>query len=467
MRRRRISRREREARQRRLLVWGMTIAGALVALVLIGGIVNEYVIKPRTVLASVGGTEIRRRDYWKVRAMDLFDQANQYQQFAQFVGPDQQQQYLQLAQQAQQDFGNVWGNTDVDETTLQKMIDDQVYLQNLDQLGLELTDAEVATYALNQFAPANAPLAPPSPSPTLIPARAEWATQTAVANETPSPAPTSASLPPPPGNTAVSGAAAIGSPVASPAGTATAATPVASPAASPVATPNAEQARATAEAGYTQFREGVFEQAHMSRADYERLIARPRAAREKVAASLATQVGQSAEQVHAAHILVETRDLAQEIFNQVNAPGADFRQIAAQQSTDDGTAPNGGDLGWFAREEMVPPFADAAFTLTPGEISEPVETQFGWHIVQLLEHDPDRALTDQQIEAIEQARTERWLADRTAETRISSDIEPTPTPGAEAFQPPAEAPPTPTPAATPAPPAEMLIPPAVGTPAAG
>lgn len=460
-----MSRREREARQRRRLLLGMTIAGALVALVLIGGIVNEYVIKPRTVLATVGGTEIRRRDYWKVRAIDLYEQANQYQQFAQFVGPDQQQQYLQLAAQAQQDFQNVWGNTDVDETTLQKMIDDQVFLQNLDQLGLDLTEDEVSTSVLNQFAPAEAPLVPP-PSPTLIPARAEWATQTAVAAETPSPAPTSASLPPPPGSTAVSGSAPMSTPLATPSPDETAATPPASPAASPAATPNAEEARATAEAGYQQFRDSLFDDAHLSRADYERLIARPRAARAKVESELAAQVGQSAEQVHAAHILVETRDLAQEIFTRVTEGGTDFGQVAGEQSTDDATAANGGDLGWFAREEMVQPFSDAAFALTPGEISEPVETPFGWHIVRVLEHDPDRALTDQQIDAIESARTERWLADRKAEMSISSDIEPTP--AAASFQPPAEAPPAPTPAVAPPPPTEMLLPPDLGgTPPAG
>src|SRR5581483_4552041 len=97
-RKRRVSRREREARRQRWLRWGIGIAGALVVLILAGGALNEFVLKPNATLAKVGDTAIIRQDYWRVRAVDLFEQANQYQQFASFVGPDQQQQYLQLAQ---------------------------------------------------------------------------------------------------------------------------------------------------------------------------------------------------------------------------------------------------------------------------------------------------------------------------------------------------------------------------------
>ncbi len=436
----------------------MSIAGALVVLILAGAVVYENVLKPRAVLATVGNTEIRRRDYWQVRSIDLIEQANQYSQFAQFVQGEQATQYQQLAAQALADLENVSGSTDVDDATLQRMIDDQVYLQNLDSLGLEVTEQEVETQVLQQFAPSDAPLVAPSPTPTLIPGRAEWATQTAVADQAATaaaaPAPTGASIPPPPGAaaSASSGAAAPAaspeaSPVASPA-----ASPPASPAASPTVapTPNAEQARATAEAGFADYQEAAFEEADVSRDDYERLIARPAVAREKVEAAIAAQVGQSAEQVHAAHILVETRDLAQELHDRLTQEGADFAQIAREQSTDEGTAANGGDLGWFAREEMVPPFAEAAFALPPGEISEPVETEFGWHLIRVLEHAPDRPLTDEQIEAVRQARVDRWLEERKAETRISSDLDPTPTIEAAPFEPPAEAPPTPTPTPTPA-----------------
>lgn len=477
VRKRRVSRREREARQRRLLYWGMGIAGALVVLVLAGSAINQYVIKPRTVLATVGDTDIRRRDYWKVRSMNLIEQASQYQQYAQLVGPDQADQYRQAAAQAQQELKGVWGSTQVDDQTLEHMIDDQVYLQHLDNLGLQLTDKDVETSVLQQFSPPDAPLLTPAPSPTLIPARAAWATQTAIANQPPSPVPTGASLPPPPGLPPLPGTpSAIGaghaiaaSPVASPVASPILGTPVGTPAVSP--TPNAEQARSTAVAGYDQFQKSVFAIAHLSRADYERLIARPTLARQKVTEALSAKVGQTAEQVHAAHILVATHDLAQQISQQASQPGADFAQLARQQSTDKATAVNGGDLGWFAREEMVAPFADVAFKLQPGQVSQPFQTQFGWHVVKVFEHAQDRPLTDTQIEKIKQARVDGWLKEQKAATHISSDIKPTPTPEAEQFAPPAGAPtPPPTPVATPAaspvasPPPPPLAAPPVATP---
>src|SRR6185369_11472747 len=108
---------------------GVGIAAALVVAAIGGGILYENVIKPNQVLASVGSHSINRQEYWKVRANDLYEQAQQYQQLAQFVPPEQQSQYLSLAQQSLQLLPRVWGSTDVDPTTLQEIIDDQTYLQ--------------------------------------------------------------------------------------------------------------------------------------------------------------------------------------------------------------------------------------------------------------------------------------------------------------------------------------------------
>src|SRR6188472_3424653 len=82
---RRVSRREKEQRQRKQLYTGLIIAAVLSIAIVTGFALNEYWIKPRAVLASVNGVEIRRRDYWKVRSMDLVNQYNQYVQFSQMV----------------------------------------------------------------------------------------------------------------------------------------------------------------------------------------------------------------------------------------------------------------------------------------------------------------------------------------------------------------------------------------------
>lgn len=104
---------------------------------------------------------------------------------------------------------------------------------------------------------------------------------------------------------------------------------------------------------------------------------------------------QPPEQRSAAHILItlpadadakaraQAKAKADQIYAEVSKAPARFAELAKQHSQDPGSAANGGDLGTFPREAMVKPFADAAFSMKPGEISGPVETQFGYHIIQL------------------------------------------------------------------------------------
>jgi peptidyl-prolyl cis-trans isomerase C len=87
------------------------------------------------------------------------------------------------------------------------------------------------------------------------------------------------------------------------------------------------------------------------------------------------------EEVRARHILVENEDDAKAILDQLKG-GADFAALAKEKSKDPGAA-EGGDLGYFSKEQMVPEFADVAFKMYPGQLSNPVKTQFGWHIIKL------------------------------------------------------------------------------------
>ncbi|HZR61010.1 MAG TPA: peptidylprolyl isomerase [Xanthobacteraceae bacterium] len=87
------------------------------------------------------------------------------------------------------------------------------------------------------------------------------------------------------------------------------------------------------------------------------------------------------EEVHARHILVATEQEAKDIEAQLKG-GADFAALAKEKSKDPGAA-NGGDLGYFTKDQMVPEFAEAAFKLDKGQISDPVHTQFGWHIIKV------------------------------------------------------------------------------------
>ncbi|MFY8147046.1 MAG: peptidylprolyl isomerase, partial [Rhodobacter sp.] len=85
----------------------------------------------------------------------------------------------------------------------------------------------------------------------------------------------------------------------------------------------------------------------------------------------------------ASHILVETEEQAKDLKAQLDG-GADFAGLAKANSTD-GSAAGGGDLGWFGPGMMVKPFEDAVISLQPGQVSAPVQTQFGWHLIRLAE----------------------------------------------------------------------------------
>jgi peptidyl-prolyl cis-trans isomerase C len=88
------------------------------------------------------------------------------------------------------------------------------------------------------------------------------------------------------------------------------------------------------------------------------------------------------EEVRARHILVESEEQAKEIFEKI-AHGEDFARMAKQFSKDPGSKEDGGDLGYFTRGQMVPVFEETAFKLKKGDVSQPVRSQFGWHLIKV------------------------------------------------------------------------------------
>jgi peptidyl-prolyl cis-trans isomerase C len=94
--------------------------------------------------------------------------------------------------------------------------------------------------------------------------------------------------------------------------------------------------------------------------------------------------GFAQEEVHARHILVGSEDEARKVIAELER-GADFAALAGEHSVDPSARTNGGDLGFFRRGQMVPEFAEAAFALEAGKrTTEPVQTQFGWHVIEVL-----------------------------------------------------------------------------------
>lgn len=129
-------------------------------------------------------------------------------------------------------------------------------------------------------------------------------------------------------------------------------------------------------------------------------------------------------EVNASHILVATEEEAKAVVETLEG-GADFAETAMEKSTGP-SGPNGGLLGWFGKGQMVGPFEEAVFALAPGEISAPVQTQFGWHVIRLNE---TRIKPKPEFEAMrEQIAGELGQAlvrTRLEELRASAEIEQT------------------------------------------
>ena len=128
------------------------------------------------------------------------------------------------------------------------------------------------------------------------------------------------------------------------------------------------------------------------------------------------------QEVHARHILVETEDEAKAVEAELKN-GADFAELAKKKSKDPG-ASDGGDLGFFTKDQMVPEFSAVAFALEPGKISDPVKSQFGWHVIKVEEKRNRKAPDFEQVKGqIETYVTRKAQADYVSKLREAAKVE--------------------------------------------
>jgi foldase protein PrsA len=138
-----------------------------------------------------------------------------------------------------------------------------------------------------------------------------------------------------------------------------------------------------------------------------------------------------AEQVKASHILVEDEATAKEIKQKL-ADGADFAEVAKEYSTDEGSKENGGELGYFPRGTMVTEFEEMAFSLPVNEISEPVKSDYGYHIIKVEEKkeakeanfdDSKAAIKETLIDEKMESEYTSWLEEKKKDYDIENSLE--------------------------------------------
>lgn len=372
-----IARLERERRQTRLIL--ISFFGVL--LVVIGLLVYGYLdinyLQARRPIAKVGDVNISIGDWQarvRLRRSQLINQDRQYQQYAQFFGLDTSQQVIQIENQLN-------STTDLGQNVLDDMIDEEIIRQETAKRGIKLDKSQVTELEQSSFNffPNGTPTPTITPTPVEFPTLSPKTLALVTITPTPTQFMTPTSSPTPTLNPSES-PVPTASPTAAPSQTP-------SPTAGPSPTPFPTVTPYTKQGYQDQFQQVVTQVAEygIDPQQFDQLYA-DSILRQQLKDQITADVPHVQEQVWARHILVADEAAAKAVRQRL-IDGEDFATVAADVSTDTGTADKGGDLGWFGKGTMVPEFEQAAFSLKVGEISQPIKSQFGYHIIQVLAHE--------------------------------------------------------------------------------
>jgi len=397
--RKQLSRSARERRLRGYILIG-TVVVAVIVLGLIGyGVLDQVVLQPRRPVARVGQAEISTASFQKAVRFHRYQLVSQYTRIAAFVGQDPQMQQF-FGSQLQQLASELQNPTGLGQQVLNDLIDDQLIRQEAARRGITVSKDEVEARmgdSFNYYANGTpTPTITPSPLPTYV---APTLNPTTVAQWTPTPTLTpTATLTP-----------------------TTTSTPGPTPTALATETPGPTATPFTAD-GYAAVVattvKNLQTQASFNEADLRKFL-ESQVYREKVLQAVTADVTASEDQVHARHILISVSETAtdaekaaakakaDEVLAKLKS-GEDWDALAAQYSGDSSNARNGGDLGWFGKGQMVAEFETVAFATPVGQISDVVQTSFGYHVIQVLGHEL-RLLSSDQLDQKRQTEFNAWL----------------------------------------------------------
>lgn len=407
-----VARLEREQQQTRLILYVFFGILGVVALLLIYGWLDVNYLQLNRAVAQVGEAKITSRDFEarvRLRRQQLIDNYIQYQQYQQYFGMDMTSQLQSI--QGQLDAPETLGQTILDE-----LIDEQIIRLEAEKRGITINDEELNKRIESgfNFYPDGSPTPTATPTTFALPTEPDLSefitatpdvTATPLTPLTPEATPTASSQPTAEGGSAV--ATSTLEPTAT--GTATL-TPTATPTAGPTSTPLPTATPFTRE-GYEELLKKTNENLseYGLSETYIRTFFENQILREQLEEIIAVDVPKVATELRARHILVADEVTAKDIIEKLKN-GADFAELAREFSTDTGSGAQGGDLGWFGKNQMVPEFETAAYALeNPGDFTlEPVQSQFGYHIIQLMGK-RELPLSDSDYKLAQDVEFRKWL----------------------------------------------------------
>ncbi|HEY5728415.1 MAG TPA: peptidylprolyl isomerase [Anaerolineales bacterium] len=388
-----IARLERERRQV-AIVRTVAIAMIGVVILLIGyGYLDANYLQKQKPVAEVNGEKISVAHFQERVQMQRINLLNLYQRYQFF----QQQFGMDVSQQIQEIEFYLQFPESLGQQVIDQMIDEALIRQEAEKRGITVSDEEVeqAVREAFQFFPDG------TPTPTVTPTAFEYPTLTSgqltLYPSTATPTKVLTSTPAPTSTPDLS---------VTPTATFTAAppTPTFVPEdAEPTATPHTlEGFQAEYQTTVLEFESyGVSEE--VMRSAYKNSILR-----KKLLEAITAEQPTTDEQVWARHILVNSEAEAITTYELLKS-GVDFAKLAQENSIDTGSGAQGGELGWFGRGMMVPEFETAAFSQEIGAIGEPVQSQFGYHIIQVLDR-RELPLSASQLEQNRESAFSEWLA---------------------------------------------------------
>ena len=396
-----LARKQREERQTRLILIFAIVIGVIIVGLVGYGLVDQLIVRPAKTVAEVGDKSISVKEFEsqvQYARVQMIYQMQTYYQYYQIFGSDYGSSYLSAAQSIAY---QLLSTDTLGSGILDDMIDDILIREAAEELGVTVSKEEVdeAVYEAFGFFPNGTPsptttatvVATPTYSNdmlTLVPS-----TSTPTATEPPTETPDVTMTPSEEGSETEETSEAV--------------TPTAevSPTITLTPTPFTTEV-------YAQDVEDFNSNFDMYNFSYDDLwkIYETDLLRQKLIEIVTADLEPVHEEVWARHILVETEEEASAIKQDLDE-GADWNQLALKKSTDTTNKENGGDLGWFTYDKMIEDFSAAAFSLKPGEISDPVETYYGYHIIQLVgKREVQTSEADFQTE--KSNVFDEWLAER-------------------------------------------------------
>ena len=371
--RKQLSRRAKEERQRTRLYISAAVLAVLLVSILAFGLYDEFVQKPRRAVALVEGVQIRNDHYQRMleyTKLNLNQTIFQLQEQLATIDPNNKDQEF-IAQYYQQQVD--YTRTQLDSApaqVLNDLIDDELVRQEAERLGLTVSDDEIQTEIESVF---GFDPDPPTPTPTPV-------TSTLPITVTPT----------------------------------------------PTLAPMTEE---EFKQRYDEYVNSLLDalkpvltgSSAFTEADFRALFRR-NLLRDKLEEYLAAQLPTTELQVKASHILVETEEEAKAALERLQA-GEDFATVAQEMSTDEGTRESGGDLGWFPAGQMVAEFEKVAFNTPAGQISEIVQTDFGFHIIKVEGRDENRELDPAVLSERQSNVVVQWLEEKKLTANIERLIE--------------------------------------------